>query len=241
MSAADIFGKAAASTNTRYRAVLQFSDLVVGGIPSDRSVIEKWIRSRMELGDQAIAELVADTAKERGVLTPDEAVALVVDSPMAPSVNGFKRDSAGQLCIEGRIVKAGIKEWANSAYPGRGWPGKDANPVTKQLHANRGLLKYLTEAVMVDEFLIGLGVSEPTRVEERIKHVMTPQGPRSSINRVEVVERPRVEFTVSVRDDFMLPEVWGRIWAVGEGIGLGSDRGRSDGKFSIEVWERLKK
>lgn len=236
MAASDIFGAAATKHETRYRARLQFRHLVVGGIPSDRSVIEGWIRSRMELGDAAISDLVAQTAAERGALTPDEAVNLVMGSDLAPSVNGFKRDADGQLCIEGRIVKAALKEWANSAYPGTKFPGK------AQIEGLRkGLMRYLAEAVTVEEILISLGVTEPTRVEERIKHVMTPQGPRSSINRVEVVERPTIEFTVRVRDDFIPAEAWARIWVVGEGIGLGSDRGRSDGQFELLSWERVKK
>lgn len=234
MAASDIFGKAAEQTYTRYRVGLQFKHLIVGGIPSDKSVIEGWIRSRMDLGDAAIAELVSQTAEERGVMTPDEAIEAVMASDLAPSVNGFKRDENGQLCIEGRIVKAALKEWANSAYPGTKFPGK-----TKIEGLRKGLMRYLAEAVVVEDILIGLGVKEPTMVEERIKHVMTPQGPRSSINRVEVVERPAITFTIAVRDDFITEEAWARIWSVGEGIGLGSDRGRSDGQFEITEWQRL--
>lgn len=235
MAASDIFGAAATKNEVRYRATLQFKHLIVGGIPSDKSVIEGWIRSRMDLGDAAIADLVATTAQERGVMTPDEAIALVMASELAPSVNGFKRDADGRLCIEGRIVKAALKEWANSAYPGTKFPGK-ANIEGLR----KGLMRYLAEAVTVEEVLIPLGVTEPTEVEERIKHVMTPQGPRSSINRVEVVAQPRVTFTIRVRDDFIPQEAWARIWTVGEGIGLGSDRGRSDGQFDLAGWEKVK-
>ncbi len=233
MAASDIF-PAAAQTYTRYRATLRFKHLIVGGIPSDKSVIEGWVRSRMDLGDAAISELVDRTVEERGVLTPDEAIEAVMQSELAPSVNGFKRDDNGQLCIEGRIVKAALKEWMNSAYPGTKFPGK-----TKIEGLRKGLMKYAAEAVRVDDLLIGLGVKEPTAIEERIKHVMTPQGPRSSINRVEVVEQPEVTFTISVRDDFIPEDAWARIWSVGEAIGLGSDRGRSDGQFELTEWQRL--
>ena len=234
MAASDIFGKAAAQTYTQYRATLRFKNLIVGGIPSDKSVIEGWIRSRMDLGDAAISELVEQTVEERGVLTPDEAIEAVMQSELAPSVNGFKRDDNGELCIEGRIVKAALKEWMNSAYPGTKFPGK-----TKIEGLRKGLMRYAAEAVRVDDMLIGLGVKEPTTIEERIKHVMTPQGPRSSINRVEVVEQPEVTFTISVRDDFIPEDAWARIWSVGEAIGLGSDRGRSDGQFELTEWQRL--
>lgn len=234
MSARDIFGQAA-DQYTRYRAELRFRGVIVGGIPSDKSVIEGWLRSRMELGDAAIEELLHETFEARGgeALNPDEAIEAVMGSELAPSINGFKRADTGELCIEGRIVKAALKEWMNSAYPGTKFPGK-----TKIEGLRKGLMRYAAETVFVDEPLIGLGVKEPTRVEERIKHVMTPQGPRSSINRVEVVEQPAVEFTVKVRDDFLPQEAWGRIWSVGEEIGLGADRARSDGRFTLERWER---
>jgi hypothetical protein len=240
MSAADIFGAAATKNETTYRATLQFKHLIVGGIPSDKSVIEGWIRSRMDLGDAAIAELVAQTAAERGVLTPDEAIELVMASDIAPSVNGFKRNADGELCVEGRIVKAALKEWANSSYPGGTWPGKTSNEATAKLHNKRGLMTYLAEAIIVEDVLISLGVTEPTCIEERIKHINTPQGPRSAVNRVEVVEKPRITFTLRVRDDFLIPEAWARIWTVGEGIGLGSDRGRSDGQFELVEWVKVK-
>lgn len=236
MSASDIFGSNA-EVFTTYRATLKFNHVIVGGIPSDRSVIEGWIRSRMDLGDTAIQDLIDKTVAERGVISPDEAVAAVMESELAPSVNGFKRDENGELCIEGRIVKAAIKEYANSAYPGKGWPGKEKNPHTAKLHGNRGLLTYLSEAVVVPETLIGLGVKEPSRVEERIKHIKNSMGQQmSTISRVEVVDAPTITFTVRVRDDFLPQEAWGRIWAVGETIGLGSDRGRSDGQYELVEW-----
>jgi hypothetical protein len=245
VSAADIFGKDAEGTYTRYRATLQFTHVIVGGIPSDRSVIEGWIRSRLELGDAALAELVDQTVEDRGVITPDEAVAAVMGSELAPSVNGFRRDDTGQLCIEGRIVKAALKEWSNSAYPGLNFPGKSKVAAYKNAKGEekaplqKGLMRYLSEAVIVDDLLVGLGVTEAARVEERIKHVTTRQGPRSTITRVEVVERPTITFTLRVRDDFLPREAWARIWAVGEGIGLGADRGRSDGQFELTEWVKV--
>jgi len=132
-------------------------------------------------------------------------------------------------------MKAAIKEWANSAYPGTDWPGK--TDVAKGFR--KGLKSTLEERVFVSEIYIGLGVTEPTGVEERIKHVITPQGPRSSINRVEYVYQPTLEFTLLVRDDFLPLEAWSRIWQAGEQIGIGSDRARSDGRFELLAFDRL--
>lgn len=233
VAATDIFKSSkAGSIYTTYRATIQFTHLVVGGIPSDRSVIKGWIRSRLDADDAAIRELIDQTVAERGVLKVKDGIDAVLESDLAPSINGFKRDEDGQLCLEGRNVKAALKEWGNSAYPGTKFPGKPAD-------IRKGFMRYAAETIMVPEVLIPMGVTEPTRVEERVKHVMTPQGPRSSINRVEVIERPRVTFHVDVRDDFFPVEGWARVWQVGEAIGLGADRGRSDGKFTLEEWQRL--
>ena len=242
MSAADIFA-GVKSCQTVYRCELQFVNDIVGGIPSDRDVTEKWLRSRMDLTEAALAELVDQTVADRGVLTPDEAVQAVLSSPLAPSINGFKRDDNGELCIEGRIVKAALKEYANSSYPGTVWPGKNKLFPGKKDGTSalqKGLKAYLAEAVHVPEVMIGLGVKEPTRVEERIKHVrIQGRGTMGVINRVEVVHRPSVVFHVEVRDDFLPVEAWKRMWENGERIGLGSDRARSDGKFEVVGWEKV--
>lgn len=240
MSAADIFGDVKADFITDYRVALQVRNLIVGGIPSDPSVIRKWLEARMDLGDTALAELLATTVAERDApMTAQEKVDALMASAQAPSVNGFKRDENGELCYEGRCMKAAIKEAANSSYPGTDYPGKKAATDAKNVGARKGLMSTLAERVFVREHLIGLGVKEPSWVEERIKHVMTPQGPKSAINSVEVVERPLITFTLRVHDDFLPREAWAKIWQRLEDIGVGSDRGRSDGQFDLVEFERI--
>jgi hypothetical protein len=237
MSATDIFGTT--SQITTYRVRLQVLDKIVGGVPSQPSVIKGWLKTRLELGDRDLQELAEQTLRERfpdRQPSADELASAVMDSEAAElSVNGFKRTAEGGLAYEGRCLKAAIKEWANSAYPGVDWPGK------KNISAGfrKGLMATLAERVFVPEVLIGLGVMAPSGIEERVKHVKTPQGPRSSIARVEYVERPLLQFDVRVHDDFLAPEAWGRIWERGEDIGIGADRSRSDGKFELTGWERI--
>jgi hypothetical protein len=236
MSARDVFAgvKGADDPFTRYSVSLQIRGVIVGGIPSDPSVVRSWLKARLELGDAALEELLQETIAARDVaLSVDDKLDALVDAN-ATSVNGFKRTpGTGELAYEGRCLKAALKEFMNSAYPGTKFPGKPAD-------IRKGLMRYAAETVHVAEDLIGLGVTAPSRIEERIKHVITPQGPRSSINTVEVVEQPKLSFTVLVRDDFLPVEGWARIWQAGEEIGLGADRGRSDGKFDLESFDRLR-
>lgn len=237
MGATEIFGTA--SSVAVYRVELQILDKIVGGVPSSESVIKGWLKTRMEVDDRDLQELTQKTLAERfpdRQPSADELATALLESEAAPSINGFKRiPDTGELAYEGRCMKAAIKEWANSAYPGTDWPSK------KKVAASfrKGLMATLAERVFVEEVYIGLGVKEPTGVEERIKHVNTPQGPRSSISRVEYVTRPRLAFTLKVHDDFLSPEEWGRIWERGEDIGIGADRGRSDGKFELVGWQRV--
>jgi hypothetical protein len=233
VSAADVFADVKSTSITCYRVQLQIRSLIVGGVPSQESVIRGWLRTRLDMGDQALEELVAKTFAERDVpgwKDSEEAVEVLMESDLAPSINGFKRDpDTGELVYESRCMKAALKEWANSAYPGTDWPRTSSkfNPKRK------GLMNTLAEMVFVDGEHIGLGVKEPSRVEERIKHVMTPQGPRSAFSQVEVVERPLLTFTMKVHDDFLPREAWARVWQRGEDIGIGADRGRSDGQFDL--------
>lgn len=237
MSAVDIFG--ITSHVTTYQVRLQVLDKLVGGVPSQESVIKGWLKARMELGDRDLQELTEQTLKERfpdRQPSADELAEALLDSEAAPSVNGFKRiPGTGELAYETRCMKAAIKEFANSAYPGVDWPSK--KKVAPGFR--KGLMSALEERVFVTGVYIGLGVKEPTGVEERIKHVMTAQGPRSSINRVEYVDQPLLEFELRAHDNFLSMEEWGRLWERGEDIGIGADRGRSDGKFEILAFEKV--
>jgi hypothetical protein len=234
MSATDIFKDT--KTWTAYRATIQVRGVLVGGVPLDPSTIKAWLKARLEMGDRELVELAEQTAAELGDQLGDRPSADQILEAVAArhtTGNGFKKVN-GVLVYEGRCLKSGIKEAANVAYPGVQWPGKPAG-------MKKGLMRFLAERVFVVDDFISLAVAEPTRTEERIKHVMTPQGPRSAINVVDVVEKPQLEATIRVLDDCLSQEVWGRIWLALEEIGLGADRARSDGRFDLIDWKKLRK
>lgn len=239
MTAAAIFAEDIGSQYADYRVQIQVRELLIGGVPSDPSVIRKWLETRLGLGDAALDELLSATVAERnGPMSAEEKVDAIMASDGAPSITGFKRDViTGELVYEGRCMKSALKESMNSSFPGTDWPGKKDRAETKPLR--KGLMRYAAEAVHVDDYSIGLGVKEPTRVEEHIKHPMTPTGPISTISRVEVVERPTLTFTVKVRDDFLPRAAWGRIWQTAEEIGIGAERSQGYGKFDLVEFDRM--
>lgn len=234
MSARSLFAvKAGAFTS--YRAELAVHDKLIGGIPKDPDTIRKWVESRIAQGadlslQQTVDETVAAMTAERGE-TPDTRSVLDEVARQIEGGNGFKTVD-GVLVYEGRCMKSALKEAANVAYPGTQWPGKPAG-------IKKGLMRFLAERVFVADQYISLGTGTPSGTEQRVKHIMTPQGPRSAINVVDFVEKPRLSFTIDVLDDCLSDEVWARLWQCAEEIGIGADRARSDGRFELIRWDQL--
>lgn len=236
MSARDVFSRAGDDSFTRYAVELQVTNQLVGGIPKNPDMIRSWVKSRLDLGDRELVELTNETALavqsdegEARTLPTDELLDRVAEQ--IEGGNTFKRVD-GMLIYEGRCAKSMLREAANVAYPGRDWPGKPAG-------IRKGLMRFFVERVFVEQDAISLGVTEPSWTEQRIKHVITAAGPRSAINVVDLVDKPRLEFTVAVLDDCLTSTVWRKIWESGEHIGIGADRARGDGRFTLERWEKI--
>lgn len=232
MAARDIFGDH--SPFVRYDVTLQVDGKLVGGIPKNPSTIKSWIATRIERGeDLQLAALVEETAKQMTESGQDATFddALTDVAANHRKGNGFKTVD-GQLVYEGRCMKSAIKEGANVAYPGNKWPGQPAN-------IRKGLRNFMAETVFVEEDFIGLGVSEPSGTEERVKHLMTPKGPIAAVGVVDFVDDPTLVFQVAVLDDCIKDEVWERLWSAVEYGGIGADRARGDGRCRLVGWERV--
>lgn len=202
----------------RYAAELLVGELH-GGIPSDPKVAEGWIRTKLQPADDILRELVVSTMADRGV-TAEEALEQV---DALKHLNGFKRTGAGELYIEGRQVKAMIKEAANIRWAKERWG------VTR-----KGTRSFFAEHVFVPETVIGLGVSEPSGVSQRFVHTWRGSG----IQYEEYVADAKVAFTV-VTDHEFTDKQWAELWVTAEQNGLGATRSQSYGVFDVTRWERL--
>jgi hypothetical protein len=233
MGATDIFGNK--SRWVTYEGEHKLFTLV-GGIPKDPDTIRKWLKARLELEDTEVMAIAEETIQEMGWTRVDSSEQLdqLVDAVMAKDTKGnsFKMAN-GQLVLEGRNLKAAIKEAANALYPGiEKWPGHPAS-------TRKGLASYLTERVEVVDHYINLGRTRPdTEGEQRIKHISGPQGKRSTINVVDICEDVKITFTVRVLDDCIKPELWQEIWEYIELGGVGADRARGDGRGELLSWRR---
>lgn len=210
----------------RYSAGLLVHELH-GGVPMNPDVARKWLEVRMGGSDAQLANLKANIVVELGLegLTDDE---LLDEMTRRNNLNGFKRAPGGELYIEGRHVKAMLKEAASIAVAGghltkRGWG-----------NTNKGLLGFLAEHIFVEETIVPLGVVEPSGVHQRF--VSTYKG--TGIQLEEYVVDAKPSFTVATDYDFPA-EFWPTIWTIAESNGLGAARSMGFGTFEVIQWEKL--
>lgn len=201
-----------------FKAQLTVSRLA-GGIPTDPKVAEGWLKTKLAPKDEILREAVAETMIERGVGV-EEATAEVVATK---NLNGFKRTEAGVLYIEGRQVKAMIKESANVRWAGNRW-----GPTRK------GTLSFFAEHVFVQDDIIELGVTAPSGINQRFVHTRFGSG----IQYEEYIEDAVVEFVVATDYKFDKEE-WGLLFLTAEQNGLGASRSQGFGRFTVTDWKEL--
>lgn len=192
---------------------------IAGGIPSSPTVAEAWLRSKLADSDTLIRAQVAEVMVERG-LDLEKATNEVF---LANHLNGFKRDENG-LYIEGRQLKAAIKEAANIRWPKERWG------ISK-----KGTLGFFSEHVFVVEDRLSLGVNEATGINQRFVHTWRGHG----IQYEEYVENAEIDFTIITDFDFE-QEVWAMLWLTGEQEGLGASRSQGFGKYTVVRWEKIR-
>lgn len=210
-------------------------DRICGGIPSDPKVAKGWLESKLGAKDDLIRDMVAEVMAERGISA--EEAADVVD--IRKHLNGFKRTQDGLLYIEGRQVKAMLKESANIRwpYPVVVWGPNGRRKAASEKGQGRGKLSssFFAEHVFVQEDVISLGVTEPTDIIQRF-----PQTWRgSAIQYEEYVDECEIGFTVATDYPFT-EEEWAMVWLTAEQNGLGATRSQGYGRFKVTQWKRVK-
>jgi hypothetical protein len=196
---------------------------IAGGTPTDPKVAAGWLKTKLADKDDLIREAVAEVMTERGV-TAEEAVEHV---DLLKHLNGFKRDPEQGLYIEGRQLKAAIKEAACVARSVGKLP--DRWGLTR-----KGIESFVAEHVFVVEDRLYLGVTEPTGIAQRFVHTFRGSG----IQYEEYVEDAKVDFTVEADYDFK-GEEWAQLWLTGERQGIGASRSQGFGRYEVVRWEKL--
>ncbi|MCC6645690.1 MAG: hypothetical protein IT374_08985 [Polyangiaceae bacterium] len=233
---------------TTYLATLQFTGQLVGGTPSDPKLIEGWFAKNVGATDEEqMRKRVLNTLAEVHGIDPETATDEQIEAAIAASATEqkaqvFKRTPDGEPYVEGRHVKAMLKEATNIAYP-RGtvkWgqrPGKAKEYVGKMV-GGKDPISFVAERVFVPEQPIVIA-DDISGVEMAVGHLERRGERYSTIGYFEYVDRPVLGITVRVLDDCVSEEQWARIWTVAEHNGMGARRSQGAGQFVVTAWDRV--
>lgn len=155
-------------------------------------------------------------------------------------LNMFKRTEQGILYIEGRQLKAALKEAvAVAANAGKittkGW-GKPDNASYK-----KGIKQWFPEHVFVTDDVITLHRADGTPIttpdETLQKFVHTHRG--DAISYEETVYGAHIKFQVKTDVELTMKD-WAMIWLTGQDQGLGASRSQGFGTYQMTGWEQTK-
>jgi hypothetical protein len=222
-----------------YQVTLKLRD-VAGGIPADPDLIQGWLNSlNTEWSEEERARIAKATA---------ESLPEVTEEKEARSWVTFKRDENGHLYLEGRCLKAALKEAGNIVKDIVPNGGKQVGKYKGKQYGVSNLKSKVADRCFVVENKVffqdrdGNRVTEDaTHREERPIHVMTPQGPRSSIKRTDILYDVSLTFTVrrlateDVPEDTLLACI-----AYIQQLGVGSDRSQGRGTGRVSDVDRTK-
>lgn len=212
----------------RFEADLIVYDLQ-GGTPVNPETASGWLKTKLAASDDLIREMVAEIMVEREI-TMDEAVSAAAE---LKTVSAFRRDRERGLYIEGRQVKAMLKEAASVAATAgnlekSGW-GK--------VSGAKGVQSFVAEHIMVADDRIYLGVNEADGVRDGFVHKNAGKFSVHAMKSNEYVTEAKISLTVVSDWDFTEAQ-WAAIWLTGGMQGLGANRSQGCGRFEVMRWER---
>lgn len=201
------------------------ADELAGGVPKNPELIKSWLASMNKEWSDAQREAVAEATVEQMAAASEELA--------TKGWNGFKSDPERGLYVEGRCLKAMIKEAAsiiapfvpNGAQPPRGRKKAAESPY--------GITRFkskVADQVFVREDRVYVNKTEPDGTLERPIHVMTAQGERTSIKRTDILRDVVVRFTVTRLANGDVPEIaLAAVLAYAMQVGFGADRSQGFG------------
>lgn len=228
-------------TFVTYIATLAFTGRLVGGAPSDPDLVEGWLAKNAGITDKEQLQRWRDKhlSEVLGIdpttATADDIEAAMAANAIEKKANVFKRTPEGKPYIEGRQVKAMLKEAVSIAYP-RGEHKFGAYKGKSGMVGGKNAESYLAERVHVPERPIVVA-DEVSGVDLAVQHIKDWKGDtRSALSYFEYIDQPTVSVTVHVLDDCLTAEQWARIWQVAELNGLGARRSQGAGQFQVTGW-----
>jgi hypothetical protein len=205
----------------RYRVTIKIRDRICGGMPRNPDLIKTWVESTTEHADEISEKLTQENAE------------LVVNAVAEKCWNGFPEDAQG-LFIPCRNIKACLKQSAQLLGIYKNKRG------SKQILAEGMEVKGLNNPTRVY-----LGKTEPDGTDESAIHVMTAQGPRTALRRMDYVTEPTLSFEVWIlktapqETRHIGEEQLVEILCHASENGLGASRSQGEGKLDIVSFEKI--
>lgn len=232
-----VFASTKSKLFTNYTCTIKMRGKLLGGIPKDPKVIEGWLRAKAGISDEyELKQAMMRTLLESGHdvkpdMSYDELIDAVDKVASIKQTSGFKINGHG-LYIEGRQVKALVKECVNILYPYPKfkWGGQEDNK------GGKSPKNMTAETVFIGEDDISMDRKDPDGIEFMMVHT----GRTNSLAYHEFTQEAELTFTVQVARDHIAQTKWAEIWTLGEENGLGAVRSQGFGKFDVIAWEKKK-
>lgn len=204
-----------------YTVTIQVRDRVCGGMPRNKELIRTWVESTTGYSDEVTEKLTQENAD------------LVINEVAEKSWIGFPEDKDG-LFIPARNVKACLKQSASLLG------------ITKK---KRGSKQILAEGMEVKSSVGGdrihLNTAKADGTDESAIHVMTAQGPRTALRRMDYVTKPMITFSVWVlktapqESRHIGESELIEILTHAQENGLGASRSQGEGKFDVVEFQKV--
>jgi hypothetical protein len=219
---------------------------LAGGIPKHPDLVKSWQEAKWPTGkvanDLAAEGITPETAADK---TLEELGDNALSEEEIDKVwTGFAMDG-DKIVLENRNIKAMFKESANIVKDMPAFKvakkGKDGK-VTKVAIALRSKLaeRVFPQPVWIP-IMDDIHPELPGEIQsvERPIHVVTRQGPRTALKRVDIVNRARLVCQLKVLDDNVITEqILRGILEHASENGVGTDRSQGCGTFTYELTKR---
>jgi hypothetical protein len=206
----------------RYHVKLAFRDRLHGGIPKNKELLDGWIKASTGYEDEIQKGLV------------EEAKQQMLDEVSERSWNGFYREPEKGIYVETRQIKAMFKECATVLQ------------ITKKKLGSKQIFQHAFFVDAVDGGKrVYVGKQKEDGREEGPIHIMTAQGPRTALKRVDYVENVVLEFYVRVlktaaqENRHIGEDDMRQMLALAQDNGFGADRSQGNGTFDVVAFEKL--
>lgn len=198
-----------------YRVKIKVRDRLVGGYPKNPDAEAAMLKAR------GLEDLIPPQP-DLSTLTEEEQKEIKINA-VEKSWIGFKTNGNGPY-LESRCIKAMFKECANILKG-------------PELLNIKNFKSKIAERVFVEPTEIVMG-RQPDGTDERVVHVMTAMGPRSSIKFFDYYNQPEIEFRLKVLTDGVVKDSHLKtILEYAQENGLGADRSQGYGQFDLLKFE----